>query len=304
MAMYDMKFKDFYQVKNHYENVKRIRGRKEDVRPIADRARAWERIVRVSDTCYSLTLPSYVSDEPLEIITWGLVSGKEVVCIYNGVGEWGHQHVYSFLDRFLPQGVYFLNKGGKHFIRAQNGEDRFLPKCKSIYKIGEGHIADGERPSVILTRDDPSHGWKFTGEEHLPPRPRIDKDKKKPYKKAINDLCEWVWTMLPLLENNTSIGWSERATLQKKIGVDTRIYNATESPELFLRILSDTNSELRVEMACEFIRHAKENTNGTFNHETRQWTHPKLSDDAKVYRSKFTRWINKNGGFNTTTTKY
>ena len=303
MAMYDMKFANFYQVRNHYDSVKCIRGRKEDVRPIADRARAWERIVRLSDTCYSLTLPSYTSNEPREVITWGLVSGKEVVTIYNGVGEWSHQDVYSFLDRFLPQGVYFIGGNGKQYISL--GEKlRFLPKCKSIFKVGVGHVADGEQPSVILTRDDPSHVWKFTGEEHLPPRLRIDKDKKKPYKKAINDLCEWVWTMLPLLEDNTHMSWHDRAALQTKLGVDGRVYNSSPDPDLFMEILSDTNSELRVEMACEFIRHAKENTNGTFDRETREWVHPKLLDDAKVYRSKFTRWVNKNGGFNTTTTKY
>ena len=202
--------------------------------------------------------------------------------------------------------MYFIGGHGKQYIRAQNGEDRFLPKCKSVYELGSGHVADGERPSVILTRDDPSHEWKFTGEEHLAPRTRVDKDKKKPYKKSINDLCEWVWTMLPLLENNINMNWGERREVCAKLGVHTPFsYNSdTPSPELFLKILSDTNSELRVEMACEFIRHAKENTNDTFNNETGQWIHPKLIDDAKVYRSKFTRWVNKNGGFNTTTTNY
>lgn len=44
MAMYDVKFKSFKEIEAYWRGVKPIRGRKEDVRPIADRARHWERV--------------------------------------------------------------------------------------------------------------------------------------------------------------------------------------------------------------------------------------------------------------------
>ena len=74
MAMYDVKFKSFKEIEAYWRGVKPIRGRKEDVRPIADRARHWERVNKLSDTCYSMSL-SFWNGEIQNVIKWELVSG-------------------------------------------------------------------------------------------------------------------------------------------------------------------------------------------------------------------------------------
>jgi hypothetical protein len=56
-SKYDAEPVKFYrEAKQRYEEIKPIRGRSEDVRPLGKRRRDWECIVKVSDTAYAIKL--------------------------------------------------------------------------------------------------------------------------------------------------------------------------------------------------------------------------------------------------------
>ena len=58
MALTYSSFSSFDEVVNHYENVKPMGGisnKGKDVRPMGDRKRKYERIVKISDNCYALS---------------------------------------------------------------------------------------------------------------------------------------------------------------------------------------------------------------------------------------------------------
>tara|TARA_X000001382_G_scaffold76342_1_gene53377 strand:- start:2070 stop:2993 length:924 start_codon:yes stop_codon:yes gene_type:complete len=307
MAMYDVKFKSFKHVEAHWESIKPIRGRKEDVRPIADRARTFERISKLSDTCYSLNITDW-GDRREDIITWELVSGYEVVTIKNGVGQWAHTSIYSFLDRFLPQNVGFVGKSGKQFIEIPNRDvkpfewvERYLPKRTDLK----------DERGIQITRPSPLHDWIWVGDEHIIPLPRVDKEAKKAHKEVINNFCEWMWNMLPLLEDNTPTNWQERRDKCVILGIsaphhsywqDLKTQKAAQTN--FLKLLHTPDDPLYVDLAIECIAQLQDNGQRTYDREIHAWVEHKLSDDAKAFRRKVNTWVNKHGGFTTITTDY
>ena len=64
MAMTYENLGTFAQVAERYHNTKPMRGKNagKDVRPVADRARDWERIKKISDNCYLLMCGGYGDD--------------------------------------------------------------------------------------------------------------------------------------------------------------------------------------------------------------------------------------------------
>jgi len=130
MAMYQYHLNSFSKVAEHYDSIKPIRGT--DIRPLGDRARKWEHIVKVHNNKYVLTniLPD---DEPNWIyqetrkgmidrapITWtrNPRTGIEKIRIRNGSGEYAHNSTYSFLYRALPYSMDFVVDNGKQFVKA------------------------------------------------------------------------------------------------------------------------------------------------------------------------------------------
>ena len=150
MAMYRYNLNSFSDVVKHYDSIKPIRGT--DIRPLGDRARKWEHIVKVNRNKYVLThvLPSddaqyiYQEDRKGMIarapITWlrDPKTGIERIRIRNGSGDYAHTSTYSFIDRATPDPMYFTIDNGKQFIRARNMNNilqtHFLPKGKWVHE--------------------------------------------------------------------------------------------------------------------------------------------------------------------------
>jgi hypothetical protein len=173
--MYITKLNTFAEVASHYENVKRLVSKshpeEHDVRPLGDRRRKWERIIKISDDCYAFSCGG--AHDP--VFTWGTGShrekdfpllpedtarlapvvwrrdkdGVETVTVRNGVGNWSHQSVYGFIRRTLPMGLRFFqgNKDGRQFVRCASG-DIYLPKTMSVPRhVYEEYKADANRSS-------------------------------------------------------------------------------------------------------------------------------------------------------------
>jgi len=148
--MYRYNLNSFSDVVKHYDSIKPIRGT--DIRPLGDRARKWEHIVKVNRNKYVLThvLPSddaqyiYQEDRKGMIarapVTWlrDPRTGIESIRIRNSSGDYAHTSTYSFIDRAIPQRMLFYIGEGKQFIKARNMLDvlqtHFLPKGKWVHE--------------------------------------------------------------------------------------------------------------------------------------------------------------------------
>ena len=148
MAMYRYGLNSFSDVVKHYDSIKPIRGT--DIRPLGDRARKWEHIVKVNRNKYILTHILPVDDAQTlwqedrkgmiarAPITWlrDPRTGIEKIRIRNGSGNYAHTSTYSFIDRATPDPMYFTIDNGKQFIRALNMNNiiqtHFLPKGRWV----------------------------------------------------------------------------------------------------------------------------------------------------------------------------
>ncbi len=152
----------FADAEARYRDTKPLVSKKhtleQDVRPIGDRARKYERIIKVSDTCYALSCGGRADP----VFTWGgiatqfqelhpitleeiarlspivwrkLKDGTETITIRNGAGDWAHNHIYSFIERALPRNMWFHQTNqGKQFVSASGSLKAHLPKTTSAPK--------------------------------------------------------------------------------------------------------------------------------------------------------------------------
>lgn len=149
MAMYYYNLNSFSKVADHYDSIKPIRGT--DIRPLGDRARKWEHIVKVHNNKYVLTNilpdddPQYIYQESRKgmidraPVTWtrNPRTGIEKIRIRNGSGDFAHNSTYSFLTRAIPHSMDFYIDNGKQFVKAYNQDSilqtHFLPKSKWVH---------------------------------------------------------------------------------------------------------------------------------------------------------------------------
>ena len=160
MALTYSNFTTFDEVASYYERIKPLRGADnvgKDIRPIGDRKRKYERIVKVSDNCYALSHGWHYGDDVFKAwyrnveytptskdmefyapIVWRKhKDGTETVTMRNGSGSRAHNMRYAFLYRHSPKGLHFRNRNGKHFIAAgvQAGvKEYFLAKGTTVPK--------------------------------------------------------------------------------------------------------------------------------------------------------------------------
>jgi hypothetical protein len=166
MALYKTHFTCFDDVEQRYNTTKPIKGPKHkdhDVRPIGDRNRKWERIVKIDNDCYALSDGHHRGDavfpawgrpdispadmEKFAPIVWRRYGqGVEKVTIRNGIGPYVHTTRYMFLNRHMPAGLTFVQtQQGKQFVRMRGTETPlFLAKGT--------HVTAGEYADILKDR--------------------------------------------------------------------------------------------------------------------------------------------------------
>ena len=143
MSVYDMpRLANFSAVAKHYNSIDPViskrHTRENDVRPLGDRRRKYERIHKFSDDCYAyydgdMGDPIQYSDhhymakdipmdacKALAPIMWTLEEinqrwNKEILRVRNGSGNGAHNGRYSFLERALPREFNFVVDNGKGY---------------------------------------------------------------------------------------------------------------------------------------------------------------------------------------------
>jgi len=299
MAMYNFNISSFADAERLYNTTKPIRGT--TIVPLGDRRRKWERIVKVSPTCYKLcdtlmdkkyeTYNWYQTPEQVEAVaavTWTLGANKNsVVEFRNGEGDFAHTSRYSFLHRCMPRGMSFVVDSGKQYVRYRE-ERHFLPKANN-------------KTVVFKDAHTPQCAWRLVSNPHPLPvvRKRVNKEEKEPYKEAIVSYLEWVWNMAPLIEG--TMDWHTNMAAQ-------RVASNTTSG-MFRAMLMDSQHEQRTTMLHAFLctvasyynnRYWHDNTGNTIN----GGVNVSVTSDPKVFRTKFNAWINDRAGFNETFNEY
>lgn len=231
MSVYDMpRLDNFSAVAKHYDSIKPViskrHTREQDVRPLGDRNRKWERVSKLSDDCYayydgdigdSIVYSEWhrngegITDEAckaLAPIMWTREKGgwnREILRVRNGSGNGAHNGRYSFLERALPKEFGFVVDNGKQFV-ILDGTRYFLPKS-DYYSWG------WHRDKTTVQKDDckylefersPGEGWKIRTNSFtfVPPRVLVDKERKKKFKPAMDSYYSWLLVMAPMFREH------------------------------------------------------------------------------------------------------
>lgn len=318
MVMTYENLETFTQVATRYHNTKPMRGKHagKDVRPVADRSRAWERIKKISDDCYLFMFHGYADDVfqyyypkgnptqeemvALAPICWKKrKDGSETVTVRNGVGRGAHMGHYSFLTRMLPRGMAFSIYNGKQFITADSGK-HYLPKCmyvpKSIYDARNLNHKwdswmqekdDGSSLTFLRTGTSLTERFSLISKECKEPKPPsilVDKKAKAKHKDAIASYLEWISTIAPMLPVGDWQYVNEKRNelweAQRSIGLNGRTHD-----DFAIQVITEQDHPQRLAMAVDFIHRY-----GTIRNVQSQ-------NDVKQVRAEYNRWINKKCGF-------
>ena len=161
----------FDQVAEKYHSTKPVISKnhtvEQDVRPIGERRRKWERIKKASDDIYlfvdsygygddvfgrewagGYTKPTIDEQIMLAPIVWFRnAEGESFVKVRNGTGlDHAHTGRYYFLTEFLPRGLNFVVEKGKQYVSAM-GEDgmlkrHYLPKSVTCGPSAKAALKD------------------------------------------------------------------------------------------------------------------------------------------------------------------
>jgi hypothetical protein len=322
-------YRSFAEVVAHYDSITPLRGSinaGKDIRPIGDRRRKYERLVKISDSCYALSdgyhfgdehfgcwyygehfTPTLADMEKYAPIVWRKKrDGTEEVTLRNGWGPSAHVNRYNFLYRHSPVHMWFRVRNGKHFIET-GGREYYLAKTHTMPKAMHGKFTSNQYlpRAWATTRDDNSAvkfiriegGWQHvegTGRS-LPKAPTVNKDLKAKFKDDIKKFFEWGMAMSPLLplEDREYLG-IQMADLYTHYGQKPTWEGLQPAPTAARAIVRDDQHDARLAL---WVLFAKDCTDGwSWNAEYLTKTVETKEDLAKV-RSRYNTFINKQLGF-------
>jgi len=273
MAMYNYGLDSFTHVEHLYNNTKPIRGT--NIVPLGDRRRKWECIIKVSPHKYVLSDHGEHQQPGTAAVVWVRnADGTNTVTFLNETGDYAHTVRYSFLERCMPVGMHFIVDSGKQYVRC-DGNRYYLPK-------------DIDKP-VVFTTSKQTGAWTLTSDPHPVPvtRVRVNKEKKAPYKKAIDEYLHWAWTMTPMLEGTMNWESNREATWGAN----------TVRGDTFRDMLMDDQHERRTTMVHAFLCELAQGMGNRYWGHTNPTTNVSLTSDPKKFRTKFNAWVNHMGAF-------
>lgn len=230
---------DFDMAVKRYESIKPLIGKRKwlDVRPTGKRDRAWERIVKVSDTEYYLTcfewgwrdrqkLEGNKVDEERRAFTLKREGEVETIIVHNEYGFTSPSN-FNFYDYNLPQGMSMTKHRGSNYVCILKESGGY-----NYYVIDKGDI----------TFYRPKGGTYWTAlQVHREVKHTLDRKLTKVVREKLKTFTEYARVMLPLVEAKyqwaASLGgahWEDFVTLK----------NPDEIPESWLRAVSHYASRL------------------------------------------------------------
>lgn len=332
MALYwqNRHLMSFDKVAAAYDAIKPLRGKhkNDNVRPIGDRARKWERIKKINNNCYVLTDGYYSGDDvfgyhyysfsitakPTEAeminlapIVWRRHrDGTTTIKVRNGTGQGAHNGRYSFLDRHLPNGMRFILRNGKHFISLGYGttyKEYYLAKSNTLAAWALPDEAQKNQWNKDLTSRDDGVALTFRvdddkisfvdGGKGLPvaPKVRVDKKAKAKMKDAIAEFREWAFTMYPLLPvKDREYADRMRTEVREMLNVNGWSWDMLNmfDTDVAKHIIRDPDHTLRVHFMYALMGQTDYHLGHTFDSDAHH---------EKAVKAQFNRKINKTCGF-------
>lgn len=273
-----MRFNTFNQVVAWYEQTKPVvskHHKKEDnIRPVGDRKRKYERIRKVDPETYCLLDGYYGStmfstntrgdaqyEQDMAPIMWKREADGDYIYIRNGTLRSVPFSRFKFLQWYLPNDVAFrYNQQGKHWIRAKTPtgyEDFPLPKTDYVwdYNIKEATKDDGRRLKFRANED-----GTFTrvGEVFKVEKTTVDKELKKQWKGRIEAFYIQAAALAPMLDTTWNGKHEYRSVITdwcKDNGFDAPSYGGiNQIPNTLVRqIVEQAEHPLRVPLMALVI---------------------------------------------------
>jgi len=310
----------FERVESLYNDIKplvsKYHTKEQDVRPLNNRRKKWERIVKVDDNCYAL-IDGFGRSDALRNVWWrrmpALDTPPETVKYWAPIVWERHpdrkdqfgdpvetvtirgvtrKHDYSrikFLRTYLPFSFSLWNTS----TLKLSGKELYLPRTNED--------DSNDKNFLVFERNTSAWGPKFNliSEEFVRPKIqwRIDKELKSKIKPHMDSFYQWIVVMAPVLPR--APGWQEAAADDyrtraeayrryrmdaidklQQAGVITKTWGRDFVPEKTIEAIVTQNVELRLALAAMFL-------------ESSELQQCKTKEDFKFARSQYNNWINK-----------
>lgn len=327
----------FESVVAHYEGIKPVKerscaeslhgyGTSRDIRPIGDRSRKWERIVKISRNCYALSDGYHRGEDAFNYfspishgkmqyyapIVWRrYMDGSFSVQIRNMTGP-DHgcdPSRYSFLERHVPRGLQFVQASSRQYITIGYGnEDKlFLAKGKTVpagecdheknyapaHKMGLWRKRTDDNAALLFHYVDNKWVHDETTGIKTPQNPRVDKALKAKYRDAIKKFFEWGMTMSPLIPLERDYIMERTDELRKHFH-PLAAYE-TWNPKWSREILANENHPMRLQYWVYFAAQCE----NSFNNWNKSYAVKEVEtkEDVNRVRSRYNSFVNNNAGF-------
>ncbi len=233
---------DFNKIVERYESIKPLQGKRKvlNVRPCGERDRAWERVVKVSDTEYYLTCTQFgwgdkeilkgnkvETEKERRAITLKQEGEVETIIIHRNRWGFTSPSIYYFYTYNLPVGMGLTKHRGTTYVSVKNNDDKY-----QHYTLNQGDV----------TFYRPKGGTYWTPlVVHQEVRHKLDRKKTKAIREKLKTFCDYAKVMLPLIsEPRRAFGevlganWEDFVTLK----------NPNEIPEEWLTAVSNYKKKL------------------------------------------------------------
>ena len=225
-----MSFRTFEQVVVWYEQTKPVRSKQhtleDDVRPIGDRKRKWERIKKIDDNTYALLDGNYGNtiwnnSDPVTLayentmapITWMRREDGDFIRIRNHTKSGCSVTRYNFLYHHLPQALRFgYNQQGKHWVR-NNGEDIALPKC-NVRMDSQNKILHDDN-IFLMFKVNGDGTFTRVGDKLKVEVQKVDKELKKQWRERVDAFYNYCAAIAPMIDTSWT-GKNEYANMLRE----------------------------------------------------------------------------------------
>jgi len=313
--------------------VSKYHTKEQDIRPLGNRRKKWERIVKVSNNCYALlsgfgrsdalrnmwyTRSTELDLSPEEVRCWAPIVWErhpdrkdrfgdptETVTV-RGITR-SHDHArLKFIRSYLPRAI---DMSDSSTVRMDDVR-MYLPRTNES--------DDGDKNFMVFERNTSAWGPRFyvTSEEFVRPKiqSRINKELKAKIKPHMDAFYEWVCAMAPILPSAPSWASSSDILVPPPPAGDDYHERAAKYREYRMnqtKKLVDAgvmtgfwNAKFIPERTIEAI--VTEDTElrlalAVLFLETSELQKCKTKEDFKYARTQYNRWINKVCGLVTTT---
>jgi len=285
----------FEEVENWYDSIKPIKSKhhtlEDDIRPIGERRRKHERIVKVNDDKYVLGVTGeYSGHIPNEylypLITWEREGrSREFVTICHGTSSHSNA-VINFLERYVPHPMEYASQ----HIHLK-GEKYYLPPSVGSWvatDAGAYVMQATEYREYLFERKQIRHDlvvWQLLTPRWLRAKKLVDKETKREYASAIRDFSDWACIMAPVLKggiDNTTVG----------------NYDITPTPERVRTILRRYDDTQRVDLLTYFMRHILASSHSMhWDNIKREYVYPEQFTDRSKFKAQINNLVNTHCDF-------